>query len=493
LGVTGAAGAAGAPPPAMPLLRAALLLLAHNAVVPPAGAWRTHGVLFAPKEGTRKKYAGKFCFDFDKQRGVGGHAASLEVEIRSTAHDRSTQTQKLLPTFPVAPGGLYLAFFGDDHLHWTAVRKDWDSLNCEQFLLRANAVRAVTPALPSGYFSATVNITESTRPRFLYFAFVFCNMSSRAINPPIKYKIHAMNLDLGFEKEFSMDGAGVLKVHWFAVLFFVGLLGALYWEAHFYYGESALWSRPLLRLLLISCGCSALGNFLLGVHNVVYAWDGEGLGAVQILGELSNCLAKVILSTLQLYIASGKALLTSHTEARRRTILKILVLGIFLVTLGCEVWGRYFGDLDWSTTLYFYESWPGTLILIFNTILFAEVCRATFKLIRLGDSSEAIQRFYTVTFTAAVLYFLAVPAMCLLAHYVNPWDRRKVVVRTEVTMRFTASAILALCLRPSRLDPMITARMEVPEQRAQAVELAGGLTGDPGSSKSATRSFPEGI
>lgn len=133
--------------------------------------------------------------------------------------------------------------------------------------------------------------------------------------------------------------------------------------------------------------------------------------------------------------------------------------------------------MDWSTTLYFYASWPGLLILTFNSLLFAEVLRATHLLYKQPNISRAVQRFYIFTFAAAVLYFTALPVTCALAHVLHPWDRKKVVDRVELTVRFLASAILVFCLRPTRLDTMINARMEVPEKRQQAIELAGGLSG----------------
>merc|ERR1711879_1105023 len=137
---------------------------------------------------------------------------------------------------------------------------------------------------------------------------------------------------------------------------------------------------------MVSCFLSMVGCIAWTAYLLVYAADGEGLGAAEVLGELSECFARVMLSLLQLFLARGKALLSPRGHWLRRTFLLALVAGIVAMNIGCEVYGRYFGDLDWSTTLYFYASWPGFIILGLNTVLFAEVCIATIELFRRQES-----------------------------------------------------------------------------------------------------------
>merc|ERR1712032_597685 len=95
------------------------------------------------------------------------------------------------------------------------------------------------------------------------------------------------------------------------------------------------------------------------------------------------------------------------------------------------------------------------------------------------EHSQAILRFYRATFIGAVLYFVTLPMMCILAVAMDPWNRKKVVSCTELASRFVATAILAWVLRPSRLDTMINARLETPDNRQNAVEMARGLSDDP--------------
>jgi len=365
--------------------------------------------------------------------------------------------------------------FSDRTAAWQIARGEWNDLTAAELLERAAAVRAVTPAR-DGKFAANVIVLGDGRPVFVYFTFVFWSAHVGTDSVPISYTIHAENKLAGFEREFSVDERGAVLLQLVGFVGFGTAFAGLIIGARVTDGQGALRSRPLLQLLIASCGCSALGCGCRLLDELVYARAGQGLGAVQVAGELLAVMARVTLSTLQLYVASGKALLQSATEVTRRRRVQLLVAGIVVVSMGCEVYVRYFGDLDWSTTLYFYASWPGFLILTLNTCLFAEVCLATWRLYKQPETSVAIKRFYVATFVAAVLYFTALPATCILAHMLYPWQRKKLVMRTEVATRLLTTIILCFCLRPSKLDRMINARLEAPENRQHAVEMAQGLS-----------------
>jgi len=437
--------------------------------------WRTHGTLQPQKNGL--VYVGKFCFDYV----AGQSSGALEVDIQGQMKGGDSWKPKkpkdfpTLPDFPPTPGGLYLALFSDRTVAWQMARRKWNDLTATEILERAAAVRAVTPG-EDGKFQANVMVLGDGRPVFVYFTFVFWSADVSADSVPISYTIHAENKLAGFEREFSVDERGAVFLQLVGLIGFGTAVVGLSVGARVTDGAGALRSRPLLQLLVVSCGCSALGCGCRLIDELVYAMAGEGLGAVQVAGELWAVVARLTLSTLHLFVASGKALLQSETEVARKRRVQLLVAGIVVVSMGCEVYVRYFGDLDWSTTLYFYASWPGFLILTLNSCLFAEVCLATWRLYKQPETSVAVKRFYVATFIAAVLYFAALPATCILAHMENPWERKKLVMRTEVTTRLLTTIMLCFCLRPSKLDRMINARLETPENRQHAVEMAQGLS-----------------
>merc|ERR1712232_800718 len=161
----------------------------------------------------------------------------------------------------------------------------------------------------------------------------------------------------------GMEEMGIMTLHLVGSACFALLLALICFQAGvFSRGRAGLRERPLLSMLIHSCTLSLIGCAALSSTDWVYAQDGVGVGTVEVAGELAACGARLLLTLLQLYVASGKALLKSPEEFARRCFITTLVVAIVAVTLGCEVYERYFGDLDWSTTLYFYASWPGFTI-----------------------------------------------------------------------------------------------------------------------------------
>jgi len=128
-----------------------------------------------------------------------------------------------------------------------------------------------------------------------------------------------------------------------------------------------------------------------------------------------------------------------------------------LITFVCEIHADYFHD--WSTTLYLYESTPGLVILLLNMLLFAESWRSMRETYRL-ETSEEMRVFYMLITCASTLYFMTLPVICLLAAGLNPWVRAYYVALAEIFARLIATVIMALCLRPSRLDAMVNARLD---------------------------------
>eukprot|EP00435_Cladocopium_sp_Y103_P009180 s1849_g2.t1 len=87
----------------------------------------------------------------------------------------------------------------------------------------------------------------------------------------------------------------------------------------------------------------------------------------------------------------------------------------------------------------------------------------------------------------SILYFLSLPLVCILASMLSPWVRAKYVDRTEVLCRFTATLLLGYLLRPSRMDAMLSARMQAPMGTLGELEVEHG---DHGQIISASGSVP---
>lgn len=399
-------------------------------------------------------YVGKFCFDFNP---AGEQAGLFEFEV---VGDVSQGLASSVPATEGPPcwgpcetqGNMYLMVFDDEPDHWAVARSRWDIMTCEERLKSANYYTQLTPL--GGRLNRTVEIREKIRPRFWYFTFVSCGASPLA---PVEYRIHATNTRQGFDSEFSYDQAGILSMQFFFALCFSGLAAVAFNVTRRGAGTEALRSRPLLCLVFLSAICSAAGAWFLTLHFFTFALYGEGLGLLRVLGVCLGCGGKALLSVLQLLAAKGWALFYAPEELSQRRMMTCALGSIISISAWCEIHGEFFHD--WSATLYLYESGPGIAILALNAVLFLEAWRSMHETYR-HETSQEVRVFYFLVTSACCLYFLALPLICILASALSPWVRDYYVTRVEITARFLATVILAICLRPSRLDAMISARLE---------------------------------
>merc|ERR1712107_337308 len=108
----------------------------------------------------------------------------------------------------------------------------------------------------------------------------------------------------------------------------------------------------------------------------------------------------------------------------------ILAVGLLLLlTTSCEIHADFV--LDWNPSIYLYESWSGTAILLLNVFLFAEAARSMLATYR-SESSGEVRHFYATLSMASLWYFLTLPVLCVLSALFNPWVRVKYMSSVEV-------------------------------------------------------------
>eukprot|EP00930_Biecheleria_cincta_P089241 TRINITY_DN78526_c0_g1_i1.p1 TRINITY_DN78526_c0_g1~~TRINITY_DN78526_c0_g1_i1.p1 ORF type:complete len:514 (+),score=95.59 TRINITY_DN78526_c0_g1_i1:36-1544(+) len=436
------------------------LLLPLLLLVRCGNSWRTRGIM--PDIGLFTKYVGKFCFDFkpvpdgEAKPKIG----TIEVTSQGRLGPRVQPREPALSTEgapcwgPCDPTGrLYLIVFDDEEAHGQIAKQQWGHMSCKEMLERANFAFEIDFSSSDSY-RKSVDVHESVRPRFWYFTFAACGV--QMITPPV-FEIHAKNTLQGLQSEFGIDQGGCLFLQHLAALGFIGLGFGLRHVAQRATGAEALRSRPLLRMLLVSCAGSAAAASCLSLHLAIFAANGLGVAWLEVLGTASLVAAKAVLSVLQLLIAKGWALFYNPQELVQRQII-ICSLGIIvLISLGCEIHMAYFHD--WSAEIYMHESWPGTVILVLNLVLFVEAWRSMRDTYRL-ETSQEVRIFYVYVSGASLLYFMSLPVVCVLASSLDPWVRARYVDRVEVLCRFLSTCMLGYVLRPSRLDAMVNARME---------------------------------
>jgi hypothetical protein len=404
-----------------------------------AGAWRSEGEL--PAGFATAEYVGKFCFDW---------APLADGETQMEGIDDGKISFRLDGNLPLV-NKLHFAIFDDENQHWPRVRRDWDSLTCEDFREAANTFYAVGPKLAAAphEFHLTIGVHEHVRPRFWYFTWINCG---EGLPNSLSYELHAVNPLQGSQAEFSMDRRNPVPVELIFMFLFAGVFAVLL----VLYNLPCDWrARPLLAVLQASATCSACSCLCLKVHNDVYARDGLGLALAEILGLLFACAAKALLAVIMFLLARGWSLIADNADASRRGFITIVFVGIIVLSVGCEIHGQFFHDQ--STSLYLYQSWPGMFILALNLVLLGAASYLLYETYR-KEASREVRAFYRLMAIANMSYFASLPLICMLAEFSHPWNRRKYVESAELTIRFAAIAFLLYCLWPTLLEERVPLR-----------------------------------
>lgn len=411
-------------------------------------------------------FIGKFCFDYqvDHER-VGSIQLNAWSDPRSKWHEHDSEE------------GLTLMMWSDEGARWPAIRKSWPD-TCEalhETAARVDRVRIVnhTEDLWKYKFDISINVKQAIRPRWWYFALVACNVTEL---PEVKYHVHAVNYLRGWEQEFGMDEEGSVALDLITWLLFGFLFVWTLGFAMKRFGHGALRERPLLRGMLAAVALSSFGGVMMLADSLTFAFDGVGNREAAVVGAFCECIAKVQIALLQLFLVRGRGFLQSPSEYTRRCVVQISVALYVAIALGSEVYEQYFGHLDWSVTVYFYSSRPGMVLVTLNVALFVDVMRSTVQLFRRGDLSPELRGFYMRAAGVAALYFLALPLVVLVATVIEPWARTKVVERVEVLSRFLVSCALVYCLWPSRLDHLVNARLDLSMDGAEPKETLMSLS-----------------
>jgi len=415
-------------------------------------------------------YMGKFCFDVSPDNSIVGN---VTVSVKS---DHGIEE----------PGdGLKLFLFSDQDDKWQKVRYDWPT-TCQILHDSANYVGLLSPVYNESTgthrydLQTTVGVRQRVRHRYWFFALVACNVTTM---PRIEYDLHAVNMHQGYQSEFGMDEDGSIALDIFTALGFFLLFWVILGCAIRKFGCGALRERQLLQSLLVAVTLSSFGGFCMLADSLKYAQDGIGHREAAVVGAASECLAKVQLALLQLFVARGRDFLRSPKEWSRRTVVQVGVVLFVGIAVWSEIYEQYYSEMDWSTVVYFYSSKQGALILLLNIVLFIDIVRSTRDLLSQSDLTPQLRTFYLRTACCAGLYFLALPLLVIVAYHFHPWVRRKFVERIEIFSRFLVCGLLAYCLWPTRLDRLVDARLDISaDDTGKRDQLASLNSGDSGVS-----------
>lgn len=370
------------------------------------------------------EFVGKFCYDYreDAEAAVG----ELIVDaLRLHPH-------------PATPNGkLYFMIFDDERSHWKKARRSWDTSTCEEKAEDASLYREIDLNTDNPEFSYDIHIKEHLRPRFWYFAFVGCGIEGGL---QMRYKLHATNDIRGWQMEFSLDHMGLFNVHMvFSVLFFLATsitACASRWRPSA--RGPSLRDHPYIKLLMISYFASLASCTFFLVHYGLFVNDGFGSKRIRFLGVLASIVANCTIFLIAILSSVGWAISTPVLPNRRGFLGLVALVGG--LNAFCELHAEIY--LDQSTRLYSYQSSPGMLSLIMRVFMF---CWFAFQIMNTHEleAQIALRHFYKFLGISISGWSMNVPVMVLLAFFVSPWYRYKVVVGVELAARFVAQALLS--------------------------------------------------
>lgn len=403
-----------------PWLGLCVLVLAQLPTAPFGS--KLEGIL--PLEKDFAVYVGKFCFDFNP-------------DMKETIGEIKITVQRDGPKMP--PGNLSFIIFDDEHKHWKRIRKTWTTSTCEEKRKDSSLITDIDlRSNAKGEYN--IKIHEHLRPRQWYFSFVACNgldlSGSSAMF--IRYEVHAVNSQWGWQQEFSLDHMGL----YYSYVVFAGcfaVMGLASWgcsRSQVGANHAALAEHPYIQLLLLAFGSSALSCVFFLVHYHFFISNGYGSMRIRFLGILAGIVSNCTMYLLAILCACGWGV--TKYKLPHRSIYLGLVASIGCLHMLCELHAELIADQ--STQLYMYDGFAGVIMLMLKIFMF---CWFAFqsKVSYEEEVAEYRRSFYKVLGVSVSIWFLSIPVTVILSFQIASWVRFKVVTIVDLMCRF-----LGLCV-----------------------------------------------
>jgi len=396
-----------------------------------------------PIEPDFQRYVGKFCYDYlapppGATTTPHPEGAADPAALGPAVGELRVETYREGPPPAARRGHLYFMIFDDERRRWKTARKRWATSTCEEKKKQASLVTEIDFSSERGESTYIIRIREKIRPRFWYFTFVACDSS---LDAPMRYKVHATNDLIPWEREFSLDHRGMLRLFGLAVLGNLVLLLATVWATRWRQAarDSHMKHHPLIQLLCLACVASSASCCFYLLHYVTFQYDGYGSQRIRFLGVLGSIVAHCTVFLVAILASVGWSITTHCLPYRRYFFSAVAAVG-FLAAV-CELHSEL--RLDQSTKLYSYESPAGMLVLILKVLMFCWFgyhMKMTYE----DETDHRRKLFYSAFSLSFAVWSLNVPLTVLLAFSVSPWYRYKVVMSADIILRFFGQALLTL-------------------------------------------------
>jgi len=203
--------------------------------------------------------------------------------------------------------------------------------------------------------------------------------------------------------------------------------------------------HPIIRVLSTALTCQFLSCLTEMVHYLIYMNDGIGSPDLKALGDLLSMITQIVLMFLCILVAKGWAITTSYLSDRNILIVTMSLLLLSYLSL-------FISDnaaRDPASTLYFYDSVPGLIVIILRigvAAWFLWCLRSTVGFEALPEK----RRFYIIFGFCYTAWFLLLPGIVALALGLSEWVRFRVVSGLSLTVDAIAFIAFVVLLSPSR-------------------------------------------
>eukprot|EP01125_Pyxidicula_operculata_P022742 TRINITY_DN9544_c0_g1_i1.p1 TRINITY_DN9544_c0_g1~~TRINITY_DN9544_c0_g1_i1.p1 ORF type:complete len:443 (-),score=89.24 TRINITY_DN9544_c0_g1_i1:46-1335(-) len=321
---------------------------------------------------------------------------------------------------------------------WADVYNNRNTYSCQELVNKhlGTAIKNITSGLTDVW-----ETSSSVRPYYWYVAVADCS-SATGIDID-SYDLVFLNPGGQWFTQFSFDEQEVLQYYIFFTLWYLGLLIAHAWGVWQLIKTHSF--HPIVRLLTASLTCATVSILCITIHYGIYKDNGVGAPGLRGLGELMSMSGELLLMFLCILIGKGWAISTIQLSGRNQLIIS---MSIFVVSyLALFIWDN--AGRDPASTNYFYDSYPGYIVIALRVALAGWLVwnlRGTLRL----ESLPEKRKFYHIFGSFYTIWFLMLPFLVLIALAFADYLRFKLIQGMLVTVDALAFAALVALLWPTR-------------------------------------------
>eukprot|EP01132_Coremiostelium_polycephalum_P006612 gene6612-8183_t len=336
-----------------------------------------------------------------------------------------------------------LQLYSDNERNWGRIMSD-SHLSCYEKRVAATYIIDVEKQKTSQNYT----IASQQRDRWWYFFFSNCN-TSRLLIP--EYEIILTNPGGFWDKHLSADQQSIPQAQIFFIVFVTLLLGVCITEIHLLY-KNGLETKSI-KMLAGVVSIKILSLLLLVINWGAISSRGSEIKHLDFFGNIIAIVGHSLFILLLLFIAQGWSISIYDSTRVEKAITCIIVSGITIANWVFYTFDYYFSD-SYSTYVYFYDSVPGYILLGFFLCLFFYFCLSIFRTYK-KQNDVTKKRFYLMFGLVFGVWFIALPIVVIVSHFMDPWVRYKVITILNLVIDIIFYMAVIVVFRPFKSNPWV--------------------------------------